>query len=79
MYSIIYYDGKNLRLYQPTRGNAVNRKTKMAFSNGDSDEEVISAYGTVSDSDETWLPNNVDALYNFDAMLGEIKVRIVVR
>lgn len=79
MYSIIYYDGKNLRLFQPTRGNAVNRKTKMAFGNDDSDPEVISNYGTVSNPDETWVPDDLDALYNFDAMLEEIKARIVVR
>lgn len=37
------------------------------------------AYNTVSDPDETGFPDNLEALYNFAAMLEEIKARIIVR
>lgn len=53
--------------------------TKTIWDVDDLDSEVISVYGIISDPDETWLPDDVEALYNFDAMLEEIKARIIVR
>ncbi len=53
--------------------------TKTIWDVDDLDSEVISVYGIISDPDETWLPDDVEALYNFDAMLEEIKAKIVVR
>ena len=53
--------------------------TKTIWDVDDLDSEVISVYGIISDPDETWLPDDVEALYNFAAMLEEIKARIIVR
>ena len=53
--------------------------TKTIWDVDDLDSEVISVYGIISDPDETWLLDDVEALYNFDAMLEEIKAKIVVR
>lgn len=38
LYFFIYYDGKELRGYVPTRGNAVNTLNKCAFGNGNDNE-----------------------------------------
>lgn len=79
VYGAIYYDGKNLRLFQPTRGNAVNRKTKEAFGNHswDEDEEVaVNDYGF--DDYEAFGEASTD-LYNDEAMIEELKARVEVK
>ena len=67
VFGIIYYDGKKLRAYIPTRGNNVNRKTKAAFGNEEEDEEfeILEEYKDCSTSAE--------------AMIDEIKTRIVIK
>lgn len=39
---VIYFDGKKLRGYVPTKGNMWNRKAKAAFGSDEDDEEYIS-------------------------------------
>lgn len=65
VFGIIYYDGKQLRAYIPTRGNMVNTGTKMAIGNGKDDHKILKKYG-----------NNYKS--NINAMIEEIKTRIVV-
>lgn len=39
IFFIIYYDGKQLRAYIPSKGNCWNRKTKSAYGNNDDDPD----------------------------------------
>jgi hypothetical protein len=39
VFFIIYYDGKQLRAYIPSKGNCWNRKTKSAYGNNDDDPD----------------------------------------
>lgn len=67
VFGIIYYDGKQLRAYIPTRGNMVNTKTKAAIGDGDEeDDEIIEKYGGNEE-------------FNIEAMIDEIKTRIEVK
>jgi len=67
VFGIVYYDGKQLRAYIPTRGNMVNTKTKAALGDGDEeDDEIIEKYGGNEE-------------FNIEAMIDEIKTRIVVK
>lgn len=67
VFGIFYYDGKKLRVYQPTRGNMVNRKSKAAFGDDEeADEEVMYEYGD-------------NLIESADAMIDEIKTRIVIK
>jgi len=67
VFGILYYDGKKLRVYIPTRGNMVNRKSKAAFGDDDeADEAVFNEYG-----------DNLAG--STEAMIDEIKTRIIVK
>ena len=66
IFGIVYYDGKKLRAYIPTRGNMVNTRTKIAIGNNDDDDEIIEKYGGNEEP-------------NTDAMIDEIKTRIIVK
>ena len=66
VFGIVYYDGKQLRAYIPTRGNMVNTKTKYAIGNSEDDDEILEKYG-----------NNYKL--NINAMIEEIKTRIIVK
>lgn len=78
-YGIVYYDGKKLRLFQPTYGNTINLKYKAAFGcegyYEDPDEdypsrEYVAKYGFDDEYDTSMI--------NFDAMLEEITARIEI-
>ena len=73
VFGILYYDGKKLRAYIPTRGNMINTKSKSAFGNDEeTDEEILAQY-----SDD---PYNVWSVKgNSEAMIEDIKSRIVVK
>lgn len=66
IFGIIYYDGKKLRGYIPTRGQMVNRKSKAAIGN---DEEL----------DEEFLAEYEGAECSEEEMINEIKTRIIVK
>lgn len=70
VFGIFYYDGKKLRAYIPTRGNVVNRKSMSAFGNDEeADEEIMNEYNA-----------EYGTLFgDVDAMIEEIKTRIVVK
>jgi len=66
IFGIIYYDGKKLRGYIPTRGQMINRKSKSAIGNDDElDEEFFAEYE--------------GAEYSEEEMINEIKTRIIVK
>lgn len=73
VFGIVYYDGKKLRTFIPTYGNTVNRKSKCAISGDDDDIEALEQYEF--DWDAECLD---DKHWNQDAMLEEIKARIIV-
>lgn len=68
VFFIIYWAGKELRAYIPTKGNPWNRKNKKAYGNydGDDDEEI-----------EFDNPENYEA--NNEEMLKDILARIKVK
>ena len=63
---IIYWDGKSLRGYVPTKGNVFNKKTKAAYGNEyDFDQEEI--------DDESVPDANPSEIY------GDILNRIIIK
>lgn len=72
VFNILYWDGKELRMYQPTVGNAVNTKDKRALSFTEEDDyEYLRKYGVDMEEDE-WPDNDITA------MIKDIKTRITV-
>lgn len=68
VYGVVYWDGKKLRLFQPTYGNLVNRDT-MAAINGIDDEYYFEKYGY----DYATAPD-----FDHDACVEETMARIEV-
>lgn len=72
--SICYYDGKNLRIFQPTYGNFVNKDSKEPLcTEYDDDEDYIKKYG-FADWDDLCKSDSV----NNAAMTMEIQSRIEI-
>ena len=68
VYNIVYWDGKKLRLFQPTYGNLVDTDARTAISGIDGDE-YIDQYGFTFED---------DIQFDLDAVTKEIEARIVV-
>lgn len=79
LFIILYYDGSKLRGYTPTRGNMVNTETKSAFNvyNEDEYDKVLAKYGYDVAAEDGYC--NTDKLINMDAIIEDIKSRIVVK
>lgn len=72
LYFFVYWDGKELRGYIPTRGNAVNTLNKSAFGNDeDEDETYCEMYG-IEDYED--LPDYV----NINMCIDEFTARVEV-
>lgn len=87
LYFFVYYDGKDLRGYVPTRGNAVNTLTKAAFGNGEDievngengDTVYCNKYGIPVDEDGYFDDIDlVDEMKDLDACIEEFENRIEV-
>lgn len=72
LYFFVYWDGKELRGYVPTRGNAVNTLNKSAFGNDeDKDEMYCDMYGIVDYED-------ISDYRNLDMCIDEFTARVEV-
>ena len=80
VFAILYFDGKKLRGYIPTKGNAWNRITKRAFGNANFDIipnedyialEKLGLFGDLSDEEKEELKKEIDSNEWADGLINE--------
>lgn len=74
----IYWDGSKFRGYIPTYGNAINRKYKRAFGNGDEEDiEFLKTQNLDTDKELSSIIHSIS--YDENACMKDFKARVKLK